>query len=198
MSDTVLRQLWLDKLHVNTIQILASLPDEIEIQKLAEIADKIADDQPASPVYAATQRQPVASVVDADDMRKLSDRLAQLSIQVRDIQKSMQQQKCNFTNRTPPELRRRRHRSLSRNRENYQDNVCCYHANFWPAHKCRKPCRFSAIYLAEDRHSKRETTFPAASEDGVRYREKNINRLFMLRTPILVTYSWLTRAHRLV
>ncbi|CAE1286036.1 unnamed protein product [Acanthosepion pharaonis] len=148
MSDTVLRQLWLDKIHGNTIQILASLPDEIELQKLAEIADKIADNQPASPVYAATQRQPVASVVDADDMRKLSDRLAQLSIQLQDIQKSMQQQKCNFTNRTPPESRRRRHRSLSRNRENYQDNVCWYHAKFaHQAHKCRKPCRYSANFF---------------------------------------------------
>ncbi|CAE1245057.1 Retrovirus-related Pol polyprotein from transposon opus,Retrovirus-related Pol polyprotein from transposon gypsy [Acanthosepion pharaonis] len=123
MSDTVLRQLWLDKIHGNTIQILASLPDEIELQKLAEIADKIADNQPASPVYAATQRQPVASVVDADDMRKLSDR------------------HINAVNLA----------GLAR------------------------------IYLAEDRHSKRETTFPAASEDGVRYRGKNINRLFYVK-----------------
>ncbi|CAE1297217.1 unnamed protein product [Acanthosepion pharaonis] len=130
MSDTVLRQLWLDKLHVNIIQILASLPDELELQKLSEIANKIADNQPASPVYSAIQRQPVASVVDADDMRKLNDRVAQTSIQLQDIQRSMQQEKCNFTNRTPPESRRRRHRSLKRNKENYQDSVCWYHAKF--------------------------------------------------------------------
>lgn len=148
MSDTVLRQLWLDKLHVNTIQILASLIDEIELQKLAKIADKITDNQPASPVYAATQRQPVASMVDADDMRKLSDRLTQLSIQVQDIQRSMQQQKCNFTNRAPPESRRRRHRSLSRNRGKYQDNVCWYHAKFGhQAHKCCKLCQLSTNFF---------------------------------------------------
>ncbi|CAE1313512.1 unnamed protein product [Acanthosepion pharaonis] len=179
MSDTVLRQLWLDKLHVNTIQILASLPEEIELQKLA---DKIADNKPARPVYAATQRQPVASVVDADDMRKLSDRLAQLSIQVQDIQKSMQQQKCNFTNRTPPESRRRRHRSLSQNRENYQDNVCGIMLTLATRHiNAVNLADLARIYLADDRHSKRETTFPAASEDGVRYREKNINRLFYVK-----------------
>lgn len=58
MSDAVLQQLWLDirKLNVNTVQILASLPDDITLQKLAEIADKIADNEPATPVYATIQK----------------------------------------------------------------------------------------------------------------------------------------------
>lgn len=42
MSDAVLQQLWLDKFNTSTVQILASLPEDINLQKLSEIADKIA------------------------------------------------------------------------------------------------------------------------------------------------------------
>lgn len=45
---------WLDKLNLNMVQILASLPEDINLQKLAEIANNVADSEPATPVYAMT------------------------------------------------------------------------------------------------------------------------------------------------
>lgn len=61
MSDTVLQQLWLDKLNTSMVQILASLLDDINFQKIFEIADRIADNESATSVYAATQNDLVTS-----------------------------------------------------------------------------------------------------------------------------------------
>ncbi|CAE1286253.1 unnamed protein product [Acanthosepion pharaonis] len=44
--DTVLKLMWLDKLQPEIVRILAALTDEVDIEKLAVIADKIADTTP--------------------------------------------------------------------------------------------------------------------------------------------------------
>lgn len=49
MSEVVLKKLWMDKLQTHTTQILASLPDDLQLEKIAEIADKIHDNN----VYAS-------------------------------------------------------------------------------------------------------------------------------------------------
>lgn len=46
ISNTVFRQMWLDKLPPEIVRILAALTDEVDTQKLAIIADKIADTAP--------------------------------------------------------------------------------------------------------------------------------------------------------
>lgn len=46
ISATVFRQMWLDKLPPEMVRILAALSDEVDIQKLAIIADKVADTAP--------------------------------------------------------------------------------------------------------------------------------------------------------
>lgn len=43
------------------VQILASLLDDINFQKIFEIADRIADNESATSVYAATQNDLVTS-----------------------------------------------------------------------------------------------------------------------------------------
>lgn len=46
ISATVFRQMWLDKLPPEMVRILAALSDEVDIQKLAIIANKVADTAP--------------------------------------------------------------------------------------------------------------------------------------------------------
>lgn len=43
MSDSLFRKLWLNKLPAQTTLILATLPDDLDLMKTAEIADKIND-----------------------------------------------------------------------------------------------------------------------------------------------------------
>lgn len=59
MSDTVLKQMWLDKLQPEIVRILAALTDEVDREKLALIADRIADTTPT--------RQ-ISSVSPSDDL----------------------------------------------------------------------------------------------------------------------------------
>lgn len=46
MSDAVLKQLWIHKLDTDTTQILAVLTDDVDLEKLAAIADRISDTRP--------------------------------------------------------------------------------------------------------------------------------------------------------
>lgn len=41
MSDSLIRKLWIDKLPIHTAQILATLPEDLDMLKMAEIAHKI-------------------------------------------------------------------------------------------------------------------------------------------------------------
>lgn len=53
MSDNFLRKLRMDKLHMHTTQILSSRPDDLDLQRLAEIADKINYKKPISADFIA-------------------------------------------------------------------------------------------------------------------------------------------------
>ncbi|CAE1294670.1 unnamed protein product [Acanthosepion pharaonis] len=53
LTDKILKQLWLDKLKPHMVQIIASLPEDIDLAKIAEIADRIAGSEPATPVLSA-------------------------------------------------------------------------------------------------------------------------------------------------
>lgn len=46
MSDAVLKQLWINKLDTDTTQILAVLTDDVDLEKLAAIVDRISDTKP--------------------------------------------------------------------------------------------------------------------------------------------------------
>ena len=52
MSKTVLKKLWTDNLHTHTTQILASLPDDSDLERVSEIAYKIHDNNQDQNVYA--------------------------------------------------------------------------------------------------------------------------------------------------
>lgn len=62
MSNAALRKLWMDKLPAQMAQILASLPNDLKLQRLAERADKIYDNKPAGTIFTTIQTPTVYSV----------------------------------------------------------------------------------------------------------------------------------------
>ncbi|CAE1324631.1 unnamed protein product [Acanthosepion pharaonis] len=58
ISETVLKQMWLEKLQPDIVQMLAVLTEGVDVRKLASIADKVMDTKPT--------RQ-ISSVVPSDD-----------------------------------------------------------------------------------------------------------------------------------
>ncbi|CAE1284944.1 unnamed protein product [Acanthosepion pharaonis] len=132
MSDTVLRKLWMDKLSPQTSQILVSLPDDLDLQRLAEIADKIYENKPPGTASATPLQPIVSSVRDSQELSKIKDCIAELTSQLQALQTAMHQQNRtpnNFTRR--PRLShhtRRRSRSTSRGRPIF--NTCWYHFKY--------------------------------------------------------------------
>lgn len=155
MSDTVLRKLWMDKLSPQTSQILVSLPDDLDLQRLAEIADKIYENKPPGTASATPLQPIVSSVRDSQELSKIKDCIAELTSQLQALQTAMHQQNRtpnNFTSRPRPSHHtRRRSRSTSRSRPIF--NTCWYHFKYGQqARHCTKPCNFD-INAAKDNNT---------------------------------------------
>ncbi|CAE1266887.1 unnamed protein product [Acanthosepion pharaonis] len=102
MSEAVLKQMWLDK---DTVQILPALTDNMDIQKLAAIADKISDTCPA-------HRN--ASVVPLNDptpdinqqLQALDCEVKKLSLCLNEAQNTQSRSRSNSVNRYCVQRRR--------------------------------------------------------------------------------------------
>lgn len=100
MSDTDLCKLRMDKLSPQTSQILVSLLDDLDLQRLAEIADKIYENKPPGTTSATPLQPIVSSVGDSQELSKIKDCIAELTSQLQALQTAMHQQNCtpnNFT-----------------------------------------------------------------------------------------------------
>lgn len=148
MSEVVLKKLWMDKLQTHTTQILASLPDDLQLEKIAEIADKIHDNNQDKNVYA-TSHAPTDTATLTDKSSELSQlykQMANLSLQVQSlVQAQKSQRSCpTFRNRSYSP-HRRRSRSNSFSREQITHDTCWYHYKFGRiARKCTEPCNFNS------------------------------------------------------
>ncbi|CAE1310342.1 unnamed protein product [Acanthosepion pharaonis] len=183
MSDTVLRKLWMDKLSPQTSQILVSLPDDLDLQRLAEIADKIYENKPPGNASATPLQPIVSSVRDSQELSKIKDCIAELTSQLQALQTAMHQQNRtpnNFTSRPRPSHHTsRRSRSTSRSRPIF--NTCWYYFKYGQqARHCTKPCNFDINAAKDNKHSSRETTIPATSRDVCCRRDAK-SRLFYIR-----------------
>lgn len=149
MSDTVLCKLWMDKLHSQTTQILALLQDDLELEQLAEIVDKIYNNKPMGTVFTAIQTLSIISVNDSHKLICIKESLANLTLQLKTLQHTMQQQK--FTPTTSArwsQSPRHRSTSTSKNKNNY--DTCWYHFRFgWQARRCDKTCKSGAKLTSE-------------------------------------------------
>lgn len=149
MSDAILQQLWFDKLKPNMIQILASLPGEIELQKLSEIADKIAENEPIVPMYSSTQEY---ANPDFKVLKDVTEQMERLTLQVRNIQDMVRRSRNEFKKPNQPHERYRNNRSYSRHRHKSVNAICWYHRRFGSdARKCTQPCNYKkSSYTGND------------------------------------------------
>ncbi|CAE1140302.1 unnamed protein product [Acanthosepion pharaonis] len=144
ISETVLKQMWLEKLQPDIVQILAVLT-EVDVHKLASIADKIVDTRPI--------RQ-ISSVVPSDDptpdvnqqLHVLTAELKKLSLRLDSIQ-SIPRRSRSYSTNTHNTSRRR---STSRQTRHHQRGYCWYHEVFGArARKCQSPCAYKNAGNAE-------------------------------------------------
>lgn len=124
----MLQTLWLQKLPVNTQQILSSSKGSLD--DLANIADKIHE-------VSGFQDPPVASVAKTDEVSALRNEVRLLTEAVQELKR----QRAGSSRR-----RRSRYRG-SQQRNRYRGNtngeLCWYHGKFGKkASKCVKPCSF--------------------------------------------------------
>lgn len=145
MSEVVLKKLWMDKLQTHTTQILASLPDDLQLEK---IADKIHDNNQDKNVYA-TSHAPTDTATLTDKSSELSQlykQMANLSLQVQSLVQAQKSQRSRptFRNRSYSP-HRCRSRSKSFSREQITHDTCWYHYKFGRiARKCTEPCNFNS------------------------------------------------------
>ncbi|CAE1315241.1 unnamed protein product [Acanthosepion pharaonis] len=150
--------MWLDKLNPDIVQILAALTDEVGIQKLAAIADKIIDTRPT---------HQIASVMPSNDsppntnqqMQALTLELRKLSLRLDDIQNTSSRNRSNSTGRHSIQRRR----STSRRPRHHQCGYCWYHEVFCA--RAQKDVNRRVHTKAHSQPSNRETTTLATIKD---------------------------------
>ncbi|CAE1289939.1 unnamed protein product [Acanthosepion pharaonis] len=140
ISATVFRQMWLDKLPPEMVRTLAALIDDVDIQKLAMIADKIAD---TAPVRQISSTETVDGPDVNQQIQKLSSELKRISLQLQELQKPHESRRDNFTRHRNRGLRSTSRHKCQQRRDHYQHANCWYHKNFGArAKKCRPPCSY--------------------------------------------------------
>lgn len=124
VADAFLRQLWSKCLPTNTVAILSIQENDVPLNKLAEIADKI---------HECYGRTPVSQIsVEPTPMEIIEKRLDQLTLAI-----------SNVTTNRPTNNYRPRSRSRSSSSKPYphKDTMCYYHRRFGDqAKRCTYPC----------------------------------------------------------
>ncbi|CAE1272079.1 unnamed protein product [Acanthosepion pharaonis] len=125
ISDTVLKQMWLDKLHPEIVRILAALKDEVGFQKLSVIVDKIADTTPVRQISSTSTSDDLTSDFH-HKLQLLTSKLQKLSLRLDEVQNKPRKSRGNSITRHF----NRRPRSASRRPHRHQHGNCWYHEMF--------------------------------------------------------------------
>ena len=157
MSETVLKKLWTDKLHTHTTQILASLPEDLDLERVSEIADRIHENNQNQNVYATsynstndiTPRNTTTPTITTSQtttpgmLTELLQGMENLSLQVQNLVKLKASQHSSPDRTSSQNRRRNRSNSPPRRRRTF--DTCWYHFKFGcEARKCIKPCNFNS------------------------------------------------------
>lgn len=141
--------MWEGKLQPHTTQILASLPHELQLERVSERADKIHDNNQDKSIYATsystTNKSP--AINKPGKSCQLEKNIENLTIQIQSlVQKSKISVPCpEIKNQSYSPCRTRRGRSNSFSRERFTYNTCWYHYKIGKeAKKCREPCIFNS------------------------------------------------------
>lgn len=130
-SDDFLRELFLQRLPGNVRMVLASADPSTDIEKLADMADKIIEVS-TPPVVAALSP---TSHTDSSEFQQLRDQVSRLADLVTSLSRETRPRRRSFSrprprSNTPPPPMPPEHESL-----------CWYHAKFGDkALKCKDPC----------------------------------------------------------
>ena len=129
-GNAFLRELFLQRLPPNVRMVLASADDAIDLQKLADMADKIMEVSTPSSVSAV-------SAPSNDDVKQLRAEVERLATLVA----SLTQHRPRRRNRS--QSRDRRPRSPAPQEQAASKTLCWYHRKFGEqARKCQPPCHW--------------------------------------------------------
>lgn len=129
VPDSWIRTLWLDRLSTS-IKAILSTQDDLDLIKLGELADKIADVTDQTPSrLSICETQPKNSEID-----KLRSEIAELRNAIRDLNRPSRPTLRSHSNT----------RNRSKSREFRNNGLCWYHNKFSArAHKCIPPCQYN-------------------------------------------------------
>ena len=129
-ANSFLRQLFLQRLPANVQMVLAPADASMELEQLADMADKVME--VATPtVSAASDIHTVAAIADNSEVRQLREEISRLASLVDSL--ITRPRRCDSS-------RQRRSASPALPTSS-QDTLCWYHAKFGEnAKRCKQPC----------------------------------------------------------
>lgn len=130
LSDSALRELWLQRLPINIQQILGACSEDIkDNSKLSRLADKVYET--SGKVLA-----PVVSKSPSPEVQSLEARIAELEAKLEQTVRGRSQSRKRY--------RRNSRKSFKSPQSTTSRENCWYHHKFGKsAHKCIPPCKFS-------------------------------------------------------
>ncbi|BHF72773.1 hypothetical protein SprV_0401584400 [Sparganum proliferum] len=134
IGDKFFKEMFLERLPTSVQTILASVSDDLDISKLAEMADRMMEVERLPSPTIAQVSQPLT--VSTSDLAELKTQIAQLSATVAALQ----------LRRSPGPSRRSFGRDRRRSRSRPRTaNLCWYHVNYGDkARRCVPPCSFKS------------------------------------------------------
>ncbi|CAH8665369.1 unnamed protein product [Schistosoma margrebowiei] len=137
VDDALLKQMWFQRLPQNVTQILSISGTSVNLDDLADMADKMME------IYSDSQRLNVLQTSSGDTIspsNSIQQQITQLTQQLAALQATIS------TIHSRPARSRSRRRSVSRPRlrsPKRTSDTCWYHATFGEkARRCTKPCNF--------------------------------------------------------
>ncbi|KAL0867491.1 hypothetical protein ABMA27_000911 [Loxostege sticticalis] len=136
IPDTFLRTLWSSRLPQNIQTVIATQPNTT-LEAVAELADKVYEIAPPTPVLASIGPGTSSHVVS-----ELSKQIEELTRQVSSLQGQV---RSNNRGRFPRRRSATPNRNRSRSDSNHRNNGhCWYHSHFGAkARKCTTPCSYA-------------------------------------------------------
>ena len=136
MDESILRQLWLEKLPLDMQKLLAAY-GHIILDSLAENADNIAEVYHSPAAYAVQPSSSTSVSTDQSELRELRQMVTSLTHSMASLTSRFD----SFRNSRSPSRSRSRSPSSSSTRK----SLCWYHFKYGAAaRKCNPPCSFSS------------------------------------------------------
>ncbi|XP_071824414.1 uncharacterized protein [Apostichopus japonicus] len=124
LEESILKQLFLQRLPTNVQLVLASSSEDVKVEQIAELADKILE------VATPTVNAVATTTPEVSNIQRLEQHVGRLSRQLEDLSMRLNRQQS-------------RSRSSSRKRRDSPaaSEICWYHRTYGDkAQKCRQPC----------------------------------------------------------